>query len=82
MTEKLATQIAALTTIAIMVACLKMGRQHVSVRKNKRLIVMVLPVSTMTSANTKMAFANLVAKIKLVVLPVHVLMGSTLTLKT
>ena len=65
-----------------MVACLKMGRQHVSVRKNKRLIVMVLPVSTMTSANTKMAFANLVAKIKLVVLPVHALMGSTLTLKT
>ena len=64
-----------------MVACLKMGRQHVSVLKNKQLIVMDLLVLTMTSVNTKMAFANLVAKIKLVVLPVLVLMGSTLTQK-
>ena len=82
MTERLAIQTAALITTVIMVVCLRMGRQHVSVLKNKRLIVMDSLVWTMTNVNTKMAFANSVAKIKLVVLPVHARMGSILTQKT
>ena len=80
-TERLAIQTAVLTTTVIMVACLRMGRQHVSVRKNRLLIAMGSLVLIMMNVNTRMVFANSAVKIKLVVSRAHAQMDSTLTQK-